>query len=261
MASALQGYVTTAEADKELELASRVCSLLAPGQPLRAPGAVVATRFVPSELGGATMCDAFAYGRDAYVVFSLARAEQAGIEGLSALLLGRSRLASLVGNFTFRPQEVAAELNRELAASGRRLDLLLGVVDLGQGWLTLLNTGCPYPYLVRADGELAQLDALGGPRLGQRPEAGYADFGLGLEPGDRLVLYSPHVVQVADAAGAPYGLERFEQSLQRHAALDAEAMQMALSRDVLDHAGAGQALQDDLAIVVVQFQPEAGHGC
>jgi serine phosphatase RsbU (regulator of sigma subunit) len=264
MAGALQGYAAVAESGKELELAGRLRAALVPSRPLEAPGVRASGQLEPGELGGGTSYDTLLFGQDAYLIFSMTRVQASGAEALSRLLLCKSSADALVSNFVFRPAELAAGLNRALFqadGSDAAVSYLAGVYDVGQGWLTLANAGFAYPYLLRAsDQTLAQLDEESGPALRQEPQAEYKDFEVKVEPGDRLILHSPHAVRIPDGSGQMYGLERLEASIRRHAALPFDRMQTALLEDIRKHAEAGAMLQDDLAIVVVELGPGQAHG-
>jgi serine phosphatase RsbU (regulator of sigma subunit) len=258
MAAAMQQYAAEAEERGGLDLAARLQSALAPPSLLRVPGAAVATRLEPAERDGTSTCDAFLFGRGSHLILALLHVPAAGAGALELLLRARSALRALLCDFVLSPRDLARRLDQTLprASSGGGLRFLAGVYDLEQRWITLLNAGGPYPYLLRpADGTLGQLVHDGGPALGEGADAAYEEFELLLEPDDRLILHTPGLVQLTGPEGAAYGLERLEDSIRRAAALEVEEMAERLWQDALGHAGEDQARGADLGLLVLRVEP------
>jgi PAS domain S-box-containing protein len=114
---------------------------------------------------------------------------------------------------------------------------------------------CP-PVLIRADGEIAELDTPGG-LLGIQPQFRAAIRQEALEPGDRLVLFTDGLTEARDAAGRFYGDERLHTALRAAAGLSAQAMVDSLLSDVTAFSNGKH--RDDLALLVVAVPPLTGH--
>ena len=261
MAAALQGYATQAVQSKELEVAAKLQRSLVPTRLLDAPGASVAAGLRAIPFGGGVTYDYFLFGQDAYLLFTIGEVQAQGLEATSILALCKSGLSTMVSNLVFRPQDIVGRLGQTVsdnASEGVHMNYLCGVYDLGQGWLTLCNAGHAYPYVLRpgADGgepALMQLDRDSGPPLGVEARAEYTDFDVKMEPGDSLIAISPYVVEVQNAAGEAFGLERFEALVRKGAGMTPESLKEAILSEVVAFHGADTALDDDLAVLIVRF--------
>jgi sigma-B regulation protein RsbU (phosphoserine phosphatase) len=193
-------------------------------------------------------------------MLAMGEVNAAGLEATSLLTLCKTGLSTMVSNLVFRPQEIAQRLNRtvhETSSSGAVMGYLCGVYDLGQGWLTLINAGHTYPYILRPDtGDLSQVDRDSGPPLGTDPNAEYTDFDLQMAPGDCLIAYSPALVELRNPAGEAYGLARLEDAIRRHGKLEPEPMKDAMLEELMAFRGrsADEPLEDDVALLVVRFE-------
>ena len=102
-------------------------------------------------------------------------------------------------------------------------------IDLETRNLTLINSGCPYPYLYRAsDGEFAELECSAYP-LGSRADTTYESLDIHLEPGDYLIFCSDGFAEAENPAGELFGFERTAAAV-RHACAKAGS-----ASDVLEH--------------------------
>ncbi|MEP3331019.1 fused response regulator/phosphatase [Sedimentitalea sp.] len=105
--------------------------------------------------------------------------------------LGMDRQAD--GSYAFRePATVAEMLNeRLLADSGieEYFTMIYAVADLRSGVLKMVQSGHPYPLILRADGA-SEFVGEGGVPIGLLPEIKCTQFDIQLRPGDRVLLYS-----------------------------------------------------------------------
>ncbi len=258
MASALQQYAVTSAKERELEVAANLRQELAPEPYVSIAGIPFASELRTSTFGGSIAYDAFALGQDAYLLVAMLHTPQGKPEATAALVRCRTGLGFLTGNVVFRPQDLAKCLSQKILAQEepekQSLDFLCGVYDKARSWLTVVNAGGAYPYLTRpARQEILQLDQDGGPPLGKEPNAKYSDFGIQVEPGDRLVLYSPYLLTLKNEQGETYGLPRFEEALRHNLELNLESMKKALLEEALRWAGQEAQADGDLAILALEF--------
>ena len=111
---------------------------------------------------------------------------------------------------------MAAALNRALLESrdaARFVTAVCAVLDTSSGRLDYANCGHNPPLVLRAGGQTGELPA-GGPALGLLPDVAFGAGRTELAPGDRLVLYTDGVVEVADGADAEFGLARLEAGIR-----------------------------------------------
>lgn len=79
-----------------------------------------------------------------------------------------------------------------------------------------------------------QLDSSNMP-LGILPTQEFASYTVRAGPGDVLALYTDGFLEVANAAGEEFGLARFQQEFQRHAAAPLKCIYSALQESVARH--------------------------
>jgi sigma-B regulation protein RsbU (phosphoserine phosphatase) len=88
----------------------------------------------------------------------------------------------------------------------------------------------------------------GGVVLGVFPDWEYREAQVDLEPGDRLVLFTDGITEIANADNEEFGEERLMELLRDHRALDAEAMQKRVMAAIAEFSGGN--FQDDATLIV-----------
>ncbi|MDQ1484351.1 MAG: hypothetical protein QOJ62_44 [Actinomycetota bacterium] len=120
-----------------------------------------------------------------------------------------------------------------------------------EGWLQLVNCGHPPPLRVSADGSLAVLspDTFTTP-LGLSPEPRLATFSV--SHGDRVVFYTDGLIEAIGTAGNVF---RVEDHLDVFEQPTVEQVADHLLERLRKHAG--EQLDDDVAILIVQIEEPA----
>ncbi|WP_395293075.1 PP2C family protein-serine/threonine phosphatase [Kitasatospora hibisci] len=182
--------------------------------------------------------------------------------GTSAVALAACRSTRRAGGSL---AEVARTIDRTLVEwiPGRLLTAVLADLDTTTGRLAWVNCGHPPPLLVRARRVLpealsrrAQLP-LG---LGFHSDTAPVTHHTGLQPGDRLLVYTDGVTEARSASGELYGEERLVDTVVQHMAGGDPAPE-ALRR--LIHsltAHQDHRLRDDATIVLAEWHPERPAG-
>ena len=153
------------------------------------------------------------------------------------------------------PARVLAQVNEELCRDSRDgmfVTAFVGCLDIGARRFSYCNAGHPHPYLSRADGGLAALDAADAFALGLDCDAHYRAATVGFAPGDALLLFTDGVTEAADASGRFFGEARLQaiarSSGERPARETVETVVSAL------RSFCGDAPQsDDIAAVAVRL--------
>lgn len=277
MAESLEGLVAERAAkhalEQELEFAREVQKNLIPGQGLQVEGVEFATFFEPSA----------AIGGDYFDILKLpgeweGDRERLGVviadvagHGLSAglrMAMLKAGLLTLVGEGKPARQLLpaldglvrkASSESRERASAARGdrdrvfVTASLSLIDVSTGVVEITNAGHPPAYLLR-NGEIEEILLPGSP-LG----ALGADYGLRrfeLRPGDVMVWLSDGFIEAADADGEVFGYERTVDSLKGSADSAMEVRDRILG-DIRRYTE-GVGAEDDLTLVVMRYQPEAG---
>jgi serine phosphatase RsbU (regulator of sigma subunit)/uncharacterized protein YigA (DUF484 family) len=167
--------------------------------------------------------------------------------------LGAIRLASLVLGAVRAAAEDLDDPAEVIAAADRRIRRHLGEEDFVTACLVEVTAtgdycvalaGHPAPFVIRADGDIAQLDALPSPPLGlgAAPETFAGTLGVG----DRLLLFTDGLTETRDSSRAFVPVERIVARMAGGTLQDAVAA--TLRRLEADSAG----LNDDLALLAVE---------
>ena len=149
--------------------------------------------------------------------------------------------------------ELCRRINRIVAANvgnGKFITFFYGVLDSARRF-SYTNAGHCEPILVRQNGECLRLNH-GGVVLGVFPDWEYREEHVQLEPGDRLVLFTDGITEIADATGEEFGEERLMDLLRANRALGAEAMQKRVMAAIADFSGGN--FQDDATLIVTAVE-------
>jgi serine phosphatase RsbU (regulator of sigma subunit)/pSer/pThr/pTyr-binding forkhead associated (FHA) protein len=234
----------------ELEQAAEIQRQLLPAAAPETPGLELAGYNAACRTVGGDYYDfiSFPEGRMGIIV-----ADVAG-KGMPAALLMASLQAKVqaYAETPTEPADIVRRLNRSVAAnipSNRFVTLFHCVVDPRTGELTYCNAGHNPPYLVRAGGEIEQLEG-GGPVLGIFAAMKYQQQTVRMEPGDVLLMYSDGVTEACNPQG-----EEFENQLAELARSKREESAGAIVRAVHEAVQtwiAGQPPADDVTVVVAK---------
>ena len=130
------------------------------------------------------------------------------------------------------------------------LSAFVAVVDLGTGAVTYASAGHP-PALLCSARNTVELEPTG-PIVG--PFAGTWDnASTRIEPGDRLAVYTDGLIEVRDAEGAEFGVQRLSDLVRDAAHEDAEAIVKRCVDEVTSYAP--ERLRDDVTIALLSRGP------
>ena len=242
--------------EQQLSIAKEVQMALLPAADPVLEGYDIAGTNVPTwEIGG----DYFDYLPQPDGRLGVAIADVSG-KGVPAALIMATFRAALraqdVRHIAF--DAIASRLNRILLESmdaSRYVTAFYGLLDPPTGTITFANCGHNPPLLLRAAGSRDLLTS-GGPALGMWRAATFVPGAASVRPGDILVLYTDGVVEVMNAAGEMFGIERLETVIRRRGS--------GSSRDLVEavvgatRAFAGRAgYEDDFTLVIIRRDARA----
>jgi serine phosphatase RsbU (regulator of sigma subunit)/anti-sigma regulatory factor (Ser/Thr protein kinase) len=128
-----------------------------------------------------------------------------------------------------------------------------GIFDLDRKVLYYSNAGQTMPLLYR-HGRVSFLpQSENGDRfpLGIRPQVKFEQLQLALQPDDLLVFYTDGIVDMANGMVEPFGFERLQESIKKHAAISLNEMPKRLIADAEAYTGVREHV-DDLTLMVVR---------
>jgi hypothetical protein len=240
----------------ELETARGIQSSILPDLPPELNGVQLSHRYLPASEVGGDFYDVLALedGRLAVAVGDVAG------HGVSSGLVMSMAKSALAVQVTFDPEveAVFATLNKMVFQSARRrllTTLCYALVDPRRMEMFFASAGHLFPYRVKRGGAVEALESVSYP-LGVRSTIDIRPRMAKLEPGDKLFLYSDGVVESSpEGSLEPFGFERLEESLKRHAASDVDGLRAGVLGDLEAFVGT-RPLDDDLTVLVLQM-PDA----
>jgi len=174
-----------------------------------------------------------------------------GPQSASLTALARYTLRA-VGHQTTGPSEALRSLNAailEQRSDRRFMTVVLVQLDLSNGdhGIALSNGGHPPPLLVRAGGEVEEVEGEGGMLLGIYSDPELVDQRLELLPGDSLIMFTDGLTERRDAGDDHRG--RIRELLRASAGASASETAARLGQLVLSDDGKPD---DDVAVVVLR---------
>ena len=243
--------------EQELAVARRVQQDLLPKQPLTAGDLEVSGMNLPCYAVGGDYFDYYPLsdGR-----IALAIGDVAG-KGVPAALLMSKLQATLRGETSHEvtvpevPERANRLLMESMEGSSKFVTFFYGALEPDTRRLRYSNAGHNPPYLLRATGQLEQLET-GGLLLGIFPHARYDEGVVELQPGDVIVLFTDGVTEAEDRHKGQFGEERLIALLHEAHGGDARAIGDRICQEVLKFSK-GLQMADDLTVVVVKVKESA----
>ncbi|HKL15336.1 MAG TPA: SpoIIE family protein phosphatase [Balneolaceae bacterium] len=127
-----------------------------------------------------------------------------------------------------------------------------GVLDLKTGELSYCNGGHNLPYVQTKDGNVKELENVGGLLLGKFEGAPYEMTTVQLEPGDAVVTFTDGVTEAEDEGDGFFDEERVIAYLKKHPGKTLESIVKGLFLEVMKFTGAAEQ-SDDITVLSVRY--------
>jgi sigma-B regulation protein RsbU (phosphoserine phosphatase) len=147
--------------------------------------------------------------------------------------------------------------NIELSTSNHHqyfLTLFLGVLNLRTGILNYCNAAHDFPYILKTDGNIKELDIAHGLPLGLYPEKEYKESKIKLEKGDTIILYTDGVTELLNEQKIQFGSERLKEKLKKLGNLSPAEIVISLEKEMEDYKG-DHPQADDICLFAIQYKP------
>ncbi len=238
--------------ERELELARQVQQSFLPTEFPAVAGCRFAAHNEPARQVGGDFYDVIALG-DGRVGLVIADVSDKGMPAALYMALSRS-LIRAEAQRTGSPVEVLANVNRLLLDLGEP-DMFVSVFYgvLAGRTFTYGRAGHDRPLLLRS-GAAHELGG-SGTILGllENAAANLSEERLELEPGDRLILFTDGLTDIADPRGELFGPARFQGVLLTHAALPVDVLCRQVFADLNAYRGAAEQY-DDMTLLAVALE-------
>jgi len=156
------------------------------------------------------------------------------------------------------PETILARVNEDLSIDNPSMmfvTLFLGILDVTNGEIVYCNGGHNPPYIIRADGEITQLEGTKGMALGVMEDLTYQSKNITLKKGDNLFLYTDGVTEAVNQQDELFSEKRLEMGLSdlRDQSLK-EIISGIMERLEVFSKGVPQA--DDITMLALKFHNE-----
>jgi len=247
-------YLLLERRDREAEIrvAARIQAGLFPAEVPRIGPWDCAGYLRPALSIGGDYWDVFPL-RDGRVLLAVADVSGKGVPAAILMSGLRARLHLLAGQDP-DPATVVNKLNRALAAETEPSEyatLILAILDAEAGTITSVNAGHPPGLLFRADGSIDQLTR-GGIPVGMFEDFVYESKKRIWMPGDRLLLFSDGVLDVAVSSKGPLDPEDL---IPCGASLAGGAQELVEAVRAFVHETADGEPEDDITILACTYSP------
>ena len=241
--------------EKELTLAAAIQQRIIPKELPQIDGYEIAGINIPSKEVGGDYYDCIDLGEGK---FALIIADVAG-KGISAALLVNTLNAALYSylEFNLPLTDLADKLNKLIfksSPSDKYITFFIAVLNSRTGELDAVNAGHNPIFLVRAKGDLEQIEA-GGIGLGM------LDFGmpyegknLTLEAGEKLFLYTDGIPEAMNSNEEEYSDERMIEFLKTNSGKSPQDFIELIVKDVRKHVGAAQQSDDITSLFIKRIK-------
>jgi serine phosphatase RsbU (regulator of sigma subunit) len=246
--------VTKERMERELELARQVQQSMLPQRFPEVSGYALSARNEPARQVGGDFYDVILLNNDHFGVV-IADVADKGLPAALYMALTRSLLLAEARR-ALSPREVLENINRlllELAAMGGFVSIFYGVVDRPARQMVYARAGHERPLLLR-NGEIRQLPGEGAV-LGilEAENLNLSEETVSLSAGDRIILFTDGLTDVADADGRFSGRARLETLLLAREELPADQICNAIFSDLASFQGQAEQF-DDMTLLVLEVQ-------
>jgi serine phosphatase RsbU (regulator of sigma subunit) len=238
--------------EEELKLARSIQQSLLPRElPRECWVAAAGSSLASREVGG----DYFDVNEVAADCWSAVVADVSG-KGVSSALLASLLQGALLAATDHPPamQRRLERLNRFLLdrTGGEKYATVFHCLLRRDGRLSYVNAAhCP-PLLIRAGGELSELEATAFP-VGLLEGAQFEVSEIRLAPGEKLLIYSDGVTESQNSEGAFFGRKRLRAAIAPHLRDNAAALHGAVLESVAAFT-AGATQSDDITVLALEYR-------
>ncbi len=155
----------------------------------------------------------------------------------------------------FEAGKIMQDINDKLFTINKHqffLTLFLGVLNLKTGKLNYCNAAHTPSYILKASGEINQLDQMHGLPLGLYSGKTYNNAEIKLEKGDSIFLYTDGVTDMRDENGVHFGNERLIDNLYNLIGEQPKELVLRIEKSVETFRGES-AQTDDITIMNIKY--------
>ena len=197
----------------------------------------------------------FFYTDSRHLALVIADVSGKGVPGALFMMIGKSMIKNrmLQGG---TPADVMFDINNQLCENNPNemfITIWLGVIDLTTGEVCAVNAGHEYPMITGEDGQFRLFTDPHGFVCGGFPNMPYENYSFRLPKGGRIFVYTDGVAEATSVSDELFGMERIEESLNRHKDATMADLIHGVTEDL--DAFVGEAEQfDDITMLSFQYK-------
>ncbi len=162
----------------------------------------------------------------------------------------------ILNNSRYRqPRKIVKKTNFELSRSNNHqyfLTLFLGVLNVKTGELNYCNAAHTFPFILKQDGTIIELQSTHGLPLGLYPEKTYDDAQMVLEYGDTVILYTDGVFDALNEKNIVSGSKWFQKKLKKMKNLSPKEIIHLLENEI---SRTESQQKDDICLFAIKYTP------
>jgi sigma-B regulation protein RsbU (phosphoserine phosphatase) len=240
---------------EEINLAATLQHSILPDPRIVLPGVQGAASLTTSSEVGGDYYDYYKVG-GYYSIMMIGDVSGHGVAAGTMVSAAKAGTYPLVSEGVTRPAEILRSLNKTILATAHQsLLMTMGCLSLDSrtGHLRFANAGHVLPYLKRRGERHWTMMEGGGSPLGKSLDSDYlaVEQELQIEIGDRIFLYTDGVVEQESARGEPFGYDRLELILNKHAEAEPHVLEEKIREALRAHSGR-EHFEDDVTVIVLE---------
>lgn len=243
------GELCRREHERDVELSSEIQRGFLPREIPQVHGFEISRFWRPARVVGGDYYDVIKFDED-HVAVCIADVVGKGMP--AALLMSNLQAAvKASASVSTQPRDLCERVNRLLCRNvqpGRLISLFYGLLDAVTRRLVYAGAGHNPPILLRRDGSCSRL-AEGGRVLGVAPDWSCRQGEIGLEPGDRLVMFTDGVTEARNDEDEEFGEGRLIDVVTRFRDLAPQAIHERIASALFRFCPGG--IQDDATLLTV----------
>lgn len=191
---------------------------------------------------------------DENLVFTVGDVSGKGVPAAIFMSIAQTLLKS---NARFKKaKNIVNKANKELCTNNQHqffLTLFLGVLKVKKSELYYCNAAHTTGIVLKANGELVELNKSHGLPLGLYAEKNYSDSKVPLEKDDSIILYTDGVTELQNSENKQFGMKRFKKILKPLAGMKPSVMAQKIEDELEEYKG-GAKQYDDISLLILKFK-------
>lgn len=196
-----------------------------------------------------------------HLVFFIGDVAGKGMPAAIYMAVCRTMLKS-IGSEVTDPADCIFKVNNMLIPESdisTFVTVFYGILNLKTGELSYCNGGHNLPFLADKDGNVHELEDVGGLLLGKFEDAEYSKKTIQLNPGDTIITFTDGVTEAENESGGFFEEEQVVQFLEKSGSKSLDARVKGLFLEVMTFAGSAPQ-SDDITVLATTYTGDEGSG-